>query len=120
MAVVRSPGPGEALAYGRYQEKRGGFLAGATTFVAFLSFFPLVTLAFSVAGYEAAISPHAADWLRTGFKSVLPGLAGQLPLDSIAKARADAGIAGLVGLLIAGLGGVNSVRQGLHVIWGRR
>ncbi len=62
-----------ALAYDRYQEKRGGPLAGATTFFAFLSFFPLVALAFSVAGYAAAISPHAADWLRTAIQSVLPG-----------------------------------------------
>lgn len=82
MAVVHL-----ALAYDRYQEKRGGSLAGATTFFAFLSFFPLVALAFSVAGYAAAISPHAADWLRTAIQSVLPGLASQLPLDSIASAQ---------------------------------
>ena len=80
-----------ALAYDRYQEKRGGSLAGATTFFAFLSFFPLVALAFSVAGYAAAISPHAADWLRTAIQSVLPGLASQLPLDSIARRKGRRG-----------------------------
>ena len=105
-------------AYGLYQDKRGGSLAGATTFFTFLSFFPLVALAFSVAGYAATISSQAADWLRTAIESVLPGLANQLPLQSIANARTDAGVVGLVGLLIVGLGGVASVRDGLHVIWG--
>lgn len=105
-------------AHVRYRDSRGGSLAGAATFFGFLSFFPLVALAFSVAGYAAALDPHAAARLRTVIHSVLPGLAGQLPIESIAAARAGAGIAGLLGLLIAGLGGVGSLREGLHVIWG--
>lgn len=107
-----------AEAYGCYRAKRGGSLAGATTFFAFLSFFPLVALAFSVAGFAADLSPQAAGWLRNGIQSVLPDLAGQLRLESIASARAGAGIAGLLGLLLAGLAGVGSVRDGLHLIWG--
>ncbi len=107
-----------AEAYGLYQDKRGGSLAGATTFFGFLSFFPLVALAYSIGGYAASVSPQARDWLRNGIQSVLPGLAHQLELQSIADARVGTGIAGLLGLLIAGLGGIGSVRDGLHVIWG--
>ncbi len=108
-----------AAAYGLYQDKQGGSLAGAATFFGFLSFFPLVALAFSVAGYAVVISPDtAAAWLTKAIESVIPGLAGQLPIESIAKARARAGVLGLLGLLIAGLGGVDAFRDGLHAIWG--
>jgi membrane protein len=108
-----------AAAYGLYQDKQGGSLAGAATFFGFLSFFPLVALAFSVAGYAVVISPHtAADWLTKAIQSVIPGLAGQLPIESIARARARAGVLGLLGLLIVGLGGVDAFRDGLHRIWG--
>jgi inner membrane protein YhjD len=108
-----------ATAYGLYQDRQGGSFAGAATFFAFLSFFPLVALAFAVAGYAVVISPDTvADWLRKAIYSVAPALAGQLPIDRIAQARVSAGIFGLIGLLIAGLGGVDAYRDGLHVIWG--
>lgn len=108
-----------ASAYGLYQDRQGGSLAGAATFFGFLSFFPLVALAFSVAGYAVVISPHTVtEWLTNAINSSAPGLAGQLPIDKIANARIRAGIFGLLGLLIAGLGGVDAYRDGLHAIWG--
>ncbi len=93
-----------AEAYGLYQDKRGGSLAGATTFFGFLSFFPLVALAYSIGGYAASVSPQARDWLRNGIQSVLPGLAHQLELQSIADARVGTGIAGLLTAVLCALG----------------
>jgi membrane protein len=106
-----------ARAGARYERQRGGSLAGAATFFGFLAFFPLLALAFSIAGYAAAISPDAQNWLRTGINDVLPSLASQLPIDSIARAKSGAGVVGLVGLLLSGLGGVGALRDGLRAIF---
>src|SRR5664279_2474455 len=44
-------------AYSRYQGDAGDRLAAAVTYFAFLSFFPLVALAFSVLGFTVANNP---------------------------------------------------------------
>jgi membrane protein len=108
-----------ATAYGLYQDRQGGSFAGATTFFGFLSFFPLVALAFAVTGYAVVISPDTVHaWLTKAIDSVAPSLADKLQIHKIAEARARAGVLGLLGLLIAGLGGVDAYRDGLHAIWG--
>jgi membrane protein len=108
-----------ATAYGLYNDRQGGTFAGAATFFGFLSFFPLVALAFAVTGYAVVISPDTVHaWLREAINSLAPSLAGKLQIDQIAQARVGAGIFALLGLLIAGLGGVDAYRDGLHAIWG--
>lgn len=100
----------------RYQSQKGDRLAGAVTYFAFLSFFPLMALAFALFGYIVTVRPDALRTLITAINQQLPGLAGQLHIDQLASARASAGIIGLLGLLYAGLGAVDALRDALHEI----
>jgi inner membrane protein YhjD len=107
-----------ARAYERYQDRRGDRLAAAMTYFGFLSFFPLLALAYALLGYLVGVSEKARDYLVDAINSVLPGLADQLPVEQIAQAKAAAGLIGLVGLLFAGLGWVAALRESMREIWG--
>lgn len=106
-------------AYGRYDTQRGNQLAGSVTFFGFLSFFPLLALAFAVAGYAAAVYPEARDTLQEAITSMLPGLTGRGGFDvrGLAAAKEGLGLFGLVGLLVAGLGWVDALREALRRVW---
>ncbi|MEU8266836.1 YhjD/YihY/BrkB family envelope integrity protein [Sphaerisporangium sp. NPDC049002] len=100
----------------RYQSQRGDRLAGALTYFAFLSFFPLIALAFALFGYIVTINPHALETLEAAINGQLPGLAGQLRIDQLSQARTSAGVIGLLGLVYAGIGAVDALRDALHDI----
>ncbi|MEV4181502.1 YihY/virulence factor BrkB family protein [Streptosporangium canum] len=100
----------------RYQIQFGDRLAGAVTYFAFLSFFPIIALAFAVFGFFLSVRPDAIRTLQQAIDQYLPGLADQLPIQQIADSRASAGIIGLVGLLYAGLGAVDALRGALREI----
>ncbi|WP_245655700.1 YihY/virulence factor BrkB family protein [Microtetraspora fusca] len=101
----------------RYEVQSGSRLAGALTYFAFLSFFPLVALAFALLGFVLAARPDARAALTDAINHQLPGLADRLDIGRIAEARAGAGALGLVGLLYAGLGAVDALRFALREIW---
>ncbi|MEU6996930.1 YihY/virulence factor BrkB family protein [Nonomuraea sp. NPDC046570] len=100
----------------RYQIQFGDRLAGAVTYFAFLSLFPLLALTFSVFGYVLADNAQAMETLKAAVREQLPGLADQLNIDAMAGARVSAGIIGLIGLLYAGLGAVAELRGALREI----
>ncbi|WP_223830268.1 YihY/virulence factor BrkB family protein [Nocardiopsis quinghaiensis] len=104
-------------AYARYADRNGNQLAGAVTYFAFLSFFPMLALAFAAVGYLAAVQVEAGDYLQQALDDVLPGLSDQLPVEQISQARVGASVLGLLGLLYAGLNAVSSLREALHSIW---
>ncbi|HEX2316708.1 MAG TPA: YihY/virulence factor BrkB family protein [Thermomonospora sp.] len=104
-------------AHRRYTEQRGDRSAAAITFYGFLSFFPLLALAYALLGYLVGVSEQARDYLVQAVAELLPGLAGDLDVQHIAQARGTAGTIGLVGLLVAGLGWMNAVREALRDIW---
>ncbi|MFL6056008.1 MAG: YihY/virulence factor BrkB family protein [Actinoallomurus sp.] len=104
-------------AYDRYKRCRGDRLAAALTFYGFLSFFPLVALAFSVTGYAVAISPGFRDYVNKAIYQVLPGLADKLPVQQIADAKAGAGALALLGLWWSGLGWIGVWREFLRTMW---
>jgi membrane protein len=108
-----------ARAYERYHDRRGDRLAAAMTYFGFLSFFPLLALAYALLGYLVGVSERARDYLVDAINSILPGLAGQLPVEQIAQARATAGMIGLVGLLVTGLGWMAALRESMREIWGK-
>ncbi|WP_067129745.1 YihY/virulence factor BrkB family protein [Microtetraspora malaysiensis] len=101
----------------RYEVQSGSRLAGSLTYFAFLSFFPLVALAFALLGFVLAARPDARTALTDAINQQLPGLADRLEISRIADARAGAGVFGLVGLLYAGLGAVDALRFALREIW---
>ncbi|MFC4586637.1 YihY/virulence factor BrkB family protein [Sphaerisporangium corydalis] len=100
----------------RYQSQRGDRLAGAVTYFAFLSFFPLMALAFAIFGYFVIVRPDLLTTLETAINQQLPGLAAQLQIRKLAEARTSAGVIGLLGLLYAGVGAVDALRDALHDI----
>jgi inner membrane protein YhjD len=104
-------------AYLRYRDQRGDRLAAALSFYGFLSFFPLVALAFAVTGYAVAISPHARDAVAKGIDQILPELSHRLPVDQIAAAKAGASVFALLGLAWSGLGWIGVWRESLRTIW---
>ncbi|MFD0883909.1 YihY/virulence factor BrkB family protein [Streptosporangium algeriense] len=98
----------------RYQLQSGDRLAGAVTYFAFLSFFPIIALAFAVFGYFLSVRPDAITTLQQAIDQYLPGLADQLPIKQIADSRGSAGVIGLLGLLYAGLGSIDALRGALR------
>src|ERR1700712_552806 len=91
-----------------YGSVKAGQQAGAVTYFAFLSFFPILALAFFVVGWIAKVYPDAGHNLTAAINSVMPGLIGtddgQIQIDTIQKAAATLGIIGAVVLLYSGLG----------------
>jgi membrane protein len=110
-----------------YGRVNGSALAGAVTYFAFLSFFPILALAFFVVGYIARVYPSAQDNLVTAIKDVLPGLiAVRLPdgtmsdgisLRTIERAAATVGLIGLVGVIYSGLGWLSGMRSALENVF---
>jgi inner membrane protein YhjD len=104
-------------AYVRYRDQHGDRLAAALTFYGFLSFFPLVALAFAITGYAVAISPHAREAVAKAIDQLMPELAHRLPVGQIADAKAGASVFALLGLGWSGLGWIANWRESLRTIW---
>lgn len=104
-------------AYVRYRDQHGNRLAAALSFYGFLSFFPLVALAFAIMGYAVAISPHAREAVAKAIDQFIPELAHRLPVDQIAGAKAGASVFALLGLVWSGLGWIANWRDSLRTIW---
>lgn len=104
-----------------YSAVKGNLQAGAVTYFAFLSFFPVLALAFFVVGWAARIYPEAQDNLTEAIGNVLPGLVGeggnQISLEDIQDAAGTAGLLGLLGVLYAGLGWLSAMREALLVVF---
>ncbi|GAA4064820.1 YihY/virulence factor BrkB family protein [Nonomuraea soli] len=101
----------------RYQLLFGDRLAGAVTYFAFLSFFPLIVLAFSIFGFVLADNAELKAELNKAIADQLPGVADKLDLQAIADSRASAGIIALIGLAYAGLGAVDALRGSLREMY---
>src|SRR5688500_19989385 len=90
-----------------YGEVKGNLQAGAVTYFAFLSFFPILALAFFVVGYISRVFPDAQDVLVTALTGLFPGI--DLDLEGFEDGAGVAGIIGVVGLLYAGLGWLSAM-----------
>ena len=73
-----------------YGRVNAGSQAGAVTYFAFLSFFPILALAFFVVGYIARYFPDAQSNLVDGIEQVLPGMIGHRRRGRSAAARSRA------------------------------
>src|ERR1700710_2693863 len=104
-------------AWSRYQGDGGDRLAAAVTYFGFLSFFPLIALAFSIAGFVVDAYPDAQQRLTEEINNFLPGLADKLDVTTIGNAKVATGIVGLAGLLFAGLGWIDALREAIRTIW---
>lgn len=105
-----------------YTNETSGFqLAAGITYYAFLSFFPLVALAYAVVGFVVDYVPGARQAVTDVLVRVLPTMVGdapgQLDVTRMAEAKAGVGVVGLVGLLYAGLGWISSLRTSLELVF---
>jgi len=103
-----------------YGKVQGNVLAGAVTYFGFLSFFPILAIAFAVVGYVSARFPDARENLITAIEQLFPGIVsedgapGTISLQQIENSSAAAGLIGFVTLLYTGLGWVSGQRQALE------
>ncbi len=104
-----------------YSAVKAGQQAGAVTYFGFLSFFPILSLAFFVVGWVSRVYAQARDSLTAVLDAVMPGLigteAGQIRIDQIERAAATLGIAGALVLLYSGLGWLSAMRDALQVVF---
>ncbi|GAA4113635.1 inner membrane protein YhjD [Nocardioides fonticola] len=108
----------------RMQERYGATgasqQAGAVTYFGFLSFFPVLALAFFTVGVVSHIYPDADDTLTSALDSVLPGLlsgSDGISLDDIRTFSGLAGVVGLLGVLYSGLGWLSALRSALEAVF---
>ena len=105
-----------------YDLRNGNAHAAAVAYFGFLSFFPLLALAFFVIGYVSKVAPEARGELVDAIDAVFPGLIGPGP-DQISltffEVYAGTSVSiGLVALLYTGLAWVSAMRRALGEILG--
>lgn len=106
-----------------YGQVKGNLHAGAITYFAFLSFFPLLALTFFAVGLVSQVYPDANDQVRAVIQGIFPGLVGndegQVPLDTVRSFSGVAGVIGLVGVLYTGSGFIQVLREALTFVFER-
>jgi membrane protein len=108
-----------------YGTVKGSLQAGAITYFAFLSFFPILALAFAVIGYVAAVVPGADTDLVKAISDVLPGMLskqeseGKIAISDVEAAAPGILTIGLLVMLYSGLGWISAMREALMVVFER-
>lgn len=100
---------------------KGNQQAGAVTYFGFLSFFPILALAFFTIGYVTEVFPDAQEALLDAIDEVLPGLVGdgenEVSLEQVQDAAGAVGLIGLAGVLYSGLGWLSAMRDALITVF---
>ena len=113
-------------AWKRYGDRRGNVLAGGVGYFAFLSVFPAIALAFTVFGAVLRGRPDLLAHVTSTLGSMLPGFIqdAQHPDAPIpvkppgTGALTVAGSIAFVSLVLAGLGWLGGMREGIRAIFG--
>lgn len=104
-----------------YGEVKAGQQAGAVTYFAFLSFFPVLALAFFAVGLVAKVYDGAQGDLTDALNAVIPGLVGtgdnQVQISEIESAANAVGLISALVLLYSGLGWLSAMRDALAVVF---
>ncbi len=99
-----------------YGAVKGNLQAGAVTYFGFLSFFPILALAFFVVGWVSKVFPDARDVLVTAITGLFAENI-ELDLSAFEDGASTAGLIGLAGVLYAGLGWLSAMREALIVVF---
>lgn len=106
---------------GHYSAVNGSAQAGAVTYYGFLSFFPILALAFFAVGFVASVYPDARANLVTAINDLLPGVIGtgqgEIPLSTFEDHARAVGLVGAVALLYTGLSWLSGMRAALVVMF---
>lgn len=105
----------------RYQTSKGDFYAAGITYFTIFALFPLLMVAFAVAGFVLASQPDLLADVTEKIKSTVSGDLGQQLvelMDSAIESRTSVGIVGLATAAWAGLGWMANLREALTQMWG--
>ena len=113
-------------AWSRYSDVRGSILAAGVGYFAFFSLFPAVALAFTVFGFVLRGHPDLLRSVNDQLDAYLPGLIkdAQHPEGLVqfqapeAAALTVTGVIAFVTLVLAGLGWLGAVREGIRAVFG--
>jgi membrane protein len=113
-------------AWNRYGHARGNILAAGVGYFAFFSLFPAVALAFTVFGFVLRGHPDLLRSVNDQLDAYLPGLIrdAQHPEGLVqfqapaAMALTITGVIAFVTLVLAGLGWLGAVREGIRAVFG--
>jgi len=127
-AVARLKASRGGLAWRRYSDARGNILAAGIGYFAFFSIFPAVALAFSVFGFVLRRHRQLLSSILDQLGTYLPGLVrdvqhpdGLIPATAPqALALTITGVIAFVTLVLAGLGWLGAVREGIRAVFGAR
>ena len=101
----------------RYQQQKGDYYAAGITYFSVLALFPLLMVAFAIAGFVLAGQPELlARNCRTSITKNVPGVMGDTLntlIDPAIASRASVGVLGLLGAAYAGLGWMANLRDAL-------
>jgi membrane protein len=103
-----------------YGKVKGSALAAAVTYFAFLSFFPILALAFAIFGQVTKVYKGAQGTLVDAANSVLPGLVGPpdgVSLDTLQSSAPGIFSIGILLTLYSGLGWLSGMRQALVAVF---
>jgi membrane protein len=116
-------------AWNRYGKARGGVLAGGMAYVAFFSLFPALAVGFTVFGLvlgdnaelQKKVIKSVNDGVGTTVITPPGGSGGIVDIATLTGSNAltIAGIIGLVGFLITGLGWLDAMREGIRAMFGQ-
>ena len=103
-----------------YGKVKGSALAASVTYFAFLSFFPILALAFAIFGQVTKVYKKADTALVEAANSVLPGLVGPpdgVSLETLQGAAPGIFSLGLILALYSGLGWLSGLRAALVAVF---
>ena len=105
----------------RYNELFGNRIAAGLTYYAFLSIFPLLAVTFAFISYLLTVNQKLADAVNQALYDNFPTLVGSSGADiqQFAASKAEAGVIGLILLLLTGMAWLTNVRAGLRTMWGQ-
>lgn len=103
------------LAYRRYAERSGSFVAAAVAFYGFLALFPLTALTAAIVA--VTLSPAREQSLQRKISAQIPGIADKVDIKALVNHAGAVGVAGSVVLLYLGLNLVAALRPAIREIW---
>jgi membrane protein len=105
----------------RYNDSKGDFYAAGITYFTVFAMFPLLMVAFAIAGFILASQPELLAEIQDRIRASVSGdFATQLVelMDSAIESRTSVGIIGLFTAAWAGLGWMANLREALSQMWG--
>jgi membrane protein len=113
-------------AWKRYSDARGNILAAGIGYFAFFSIFPAVALAFTVFGFVLHGHPELLASVADNLNANLPGFVkdaqhpqGLIPIQAPRPAALTiTGVIAFVTLVLAGMGWLGAVRDGIRAVFG--